>query len=115
MFLLDKLVLALTKNGESKKAFRVLEKLKQEGKIGEYHFNFWAEKIDIIQGKIAEGVLPIPENISDCKRNFEDVLSRMSDEEKSGNKELIDVFNTMLDQVEPSQMGDKKPNLMVLM
>jgi hypothetical protein len=115
MFLLDKLVLALTKNGESKKAFRILEKLKKEEKIGEYHFDFCAEKIDIIQCKIDDGILPIPENISDCKRNFEDVLGQMSDVEKSGNKELIDVFNTMLDQVEPSQMGDKMPSLMVLM
>lgn len=115
MFLLDKLVLALTKNGEAKKAIRLLEKLKKQEKIGDYHVSFWREKIEIIQGKIDEGVLPIPENISDCKRNFDDVFSQLSDEEKAENQNLIEVFNTMLDQVEPSQMGDKQPSLMVLM
>lgn len=115
MFLLDKLVLALTKNGEGKKAIRLLEKLKKQEKIGDYHVSFWEEKIEVIQGKIDEGVLPIPENISDCKRNFDDVFSQLSDEEKAENDSLIEVFNTMFDQVEPSEMGDKQPSLMVLM
>lgn len=115
MFLLDKLVLALTKNGEAKKAIRTLESLKKKERIGDYHINFWKEKVDIIQGKIEEGVLPIPQNISDCKRNFEDVLRQLSEEDKIKNEELIQVFNTMLAQVEPSKMGDKQPSLMVLM
>lgn len=115
MFLLDKLLLALTKNGEGKKAQKLLSKLRKEEKIGDYHLRFWLEKLEVIQGKIDEGILPIPENISDCKRNFDDVLSQLTSFEKAENQALIDVFDTMLSQVEPSDMGDKVPNLMVLM
>jgi hypothetical protein len=115
MALLDKLLLALTKNGEGKKAIKLLEKLKKKGNIGIEHVDFWKKKIQTIQSKIEEGILPIAENISDCKRNFYDVYEEMTENERNENKDLIEVFNIMLDQIEPSDMGQKKPNLMILM
>lgn len=115
MFLLDKLFLALTKNGEGKKAIRLLHKIKSKENISDYHVDFWMEKINLIQKKINENLLPIPKNIADCKRNFNDVLSQLTEEEKDKNSILINVFNTMLDQVEPSEMGEMQPNLIILM
>ena len=115
MYHLDKSVLALTKNGEISKALRILEKLRKNNQIDENCVSFWKEKLSLIQEKIDEDILPIPKNISDCKRNFDDVISLMSSEEKKANEKLINVFNIMLDQIEPSEMGDKKPNLLILM
>lgn len=115
MFLLDKLLLAQTKCGEIKKAFRLLDKLRGKGKLPESHVEFWKEKLTTIQLKMDAGILPIPRNISDCKRNFEDVLANVSELDKVENSELIRVFEIMLAQVEPSDMGDKVPDLMVLM
>lgn len=115
MYHLDKLVLALTKNGEISKALKILEKLRGNNQIDVNSMIFWREKLELIQEKIDEDILPIPKDISDCKRNFDDVLSKMSSEEKKANEKLINVFNIMLNQIEPSEMGDKKPNLIILM
>jgi len=115
MFILDKILLAYTKNGEIKKARRLLEKLQKQGALPQSHVEFWKEKIQIIQEKLEAGILPVSENISDCRRNFENVLSQMNESEKEQNSDLIKVFEVMLAQVEPSDLGDKIPDLVILM
>lgn len=115
MFLLDKLLLAQVKNGEGKKSLKLLDKLQKESRLPRSHVEFWKMKLRKIQGKMDLGVLPIPENISDCRRNFEDVLAQMSASEKIENSDLIMVFETMLAQIKPSEMGGKVPDLMILM
>lgn len=114
IFLLDKLLLAQTKSGEGKKSLRLLDERCAQGKLSKAHLKFRKEKLREIQKKMDSGVLPISENISDCRRNLEDILLQMSASDRIENSELIKVFETMLAQIEPSAMGDKVPNLVIV-
>lgn len=104
MGILHKYFLALTKNNQRDKARRLLYKLKKQNKITQDQFQYWEESINKISSNINN--LPIPKNISDCKRNFDNVLSSMDIQERELNSQLIEIFNTLLDSVTPSEMDN---------
>lgn len=107
--ILHKYLLALVKNGKKNKAYRVLNEARKNG-ISEYLYTH--EKYSIV--KILEGIkkdeLPIPQTIEDCKRNYNGVLRTLDSKEIAENSGLITIMDTLLSQVEPSEMGDKIPD-----
>lgn len=102
--LLQKYLLALTKNNQREKARRLIKRLYKKSVINDFQYEFWEKTINQISGNLSE--LPVPKSIEDCKRNFDDVLSSMDEADKEYNSRLIDIFNILLDKVEPSEMGD---------
>ncbi|MBU3073861.1 hypothetical protein [Clostridium estertheticum] len=106
---LHRYLLALVKSGRKTKAYRVLDEAKKNG----INDNLYIYEKDSI-GKIVEGMnkneLPIPQKIEDCKRNYNNVLKTLDSHEIEENSGLITIMDTLLKQIEPSQMGDKIPD-----
>lgn len=102
--LLKKYLLALTKNNQREKARRLIKRLYKKSTIDKYQYEYFESTINIIAEKISE--LPIPKSIEDCKRNFDDVISSMEEDDKRCNSRIIDIFNILLNNVIPSEMGD---------
>ncbi|MFT5594290.1 MAG: hypothetical protein ACI8SR_002679 [Oceanicoccus sp.] len=101
---LHKYLLALTKNGQREKARRLIKKLLKKETIDQDMFTYWENSINVISNNSKN--LPIPKSIEDCKRNFDDVLIILSNEDLSENSRLIEIFNILLESVTPSEMGD---------
>lgn len=101
---LHKYLLALVKNNQRDKARRFLNRMLKNKLINQPHYKFEEKSINAISDDLTN--LPIAKRIEDCKRNFNNVLATLSDEEKHLNKKLIKTISTMLDKVTPSEMGD---------
>lgn len=105
-----KYILALVKSNRSNKASRVLEKYKKKGIID---YDSYVDGRGIIKN-IGVGMkrneLPIPEYIADCRRNFEDVLKQISEQDKKANEGLILIISKLLDEYTPSEMGSFQAN-----
>lgn len=102
--LLKKYLLALTKNNQREKARRLIKRLQKKSAIAKFQYDFFEKTINEIAERLSK--LPIPKSIEDCKRNFDDVISSMGEEDKRCNARLIDIFNILLNKVTPSEMGD---------
>lgn len=114
ILMVHKLLLAYVKNGERKKAINVIKKLKKKNSLNSKWYSRFKKAIDVMDENVKKNILPIPRNIHDCKRNFDDVMKDLSDEEKFLNKELIDIFNIMLQLTTPSELGELQPNELYL-
>ncbi|WP_318417660.1 hypothetical protein [Photobacterium leiognathi] len=99
-----KYLLALVKNGQREKARRLLKKLKKSNVLNAYQYDWWEDSVNTIYRDLDN--LPIAKNIEDCKRNFNNVLSSMSEDDKEENHKFIKIVSTMLDKVDASEMGD---------
>ncbi|MTI48078.1 MAG: hypothetical protein FH761_09560 [Firmicutes bacterium] len=105
-----KYIIALVKSNKSNKAKNILKKYKKKGTIDYVIYEMEMQSIKLISEGMNRDKLPIPKVIGDCKRNFEEVLSKISDEEKQENKGLINIINTLLAQYDASEMGDLESN-----
>lgn len=106
--LLWKLAMATLKEGNRNKALRDVDTWGKKGLISKADTDLWKSELNKLHD--VQELLPIALNIADCKRNFDDCLRGISEEEKKINKELISLFEIMLDQIKPSEMGGKQPN-----
>lgn len=111
MGLLDKLLLALIKDNKRNKAFRILDKLGKDRILPDEDIFYWKERLTDIENEMRKGNLPIANDIYDCKRNLDDLVSKMSEVNQNNNKELIEILNTMLEQVIPSDWNDNTQNI----
>lgn len=107
--LLDKYLMALLKDNKKNKAFKKIDSLLKANLITPADSKYLKDKLNIINKDIINGTLPIAKDISDCKRNFNHCISNLSDIEKEKNSKLINIFNIMLEQAEPSSMEGLKP------
>lgn len=103
--LLHKYVLACVKNGGRNKIRRKLASLYKSKKINTSFYEYEIRSIDAIESGIVNNELPVAKIIGDCKRNFIDVMQKIEESELIENERLIKIIETLLDQVEPTDMG----------
>ncbi|WP_268798558.1 hypothetical protein [Pseudomonas huanghezhanensis] len=106
--LLHKWCLACVKSGGREKARRKLHNLFKKNKISESTFDFETKSINEITLRMSKGELPVPKSHEDFARNLNDVLSKLSPESKSTNKELISILERMVEKIQPSEFGTLK-------
>lgn len=108
--LLWKWALALIKDNKKTKALRKVDDWTKKQLISQEDAKEWKNGLNAIHQKSRQELLPIAQNAADCKRNFNDCLKTINQAEKNANQELIELFHIMLDQITPSEMGNKIPN-----
>ena len=57
-----------------------------------------------ISDGIRRGELPVPKNLMDVRRNFNEVLKKFSSAERCRNARLISIIERLLLEIEPSEM-----------
>lgn len=105
-FLLHKYVLACVKNNRARKIKRRLSDLLKKEKITSDLYFFEVSTIQAIERGMASRELPIPNNLADCSRNFAAVLKVISPDELLQNERLIEIIKRLLEEVQPSEIGD---------
>lgn len=103
--LLHKYCLACTKNGKFSKARRRLDNLLKKRLITDELHQFEVESIKRISNAIRADQIPVPMNMGDCARNFQNVLATTSDGDRIENARLIKIFDKLLENISPSQMN----------
>lgn len=108
--LLDKYILACTKNNRGNQIKKKLKELDKENIIDSKFYNFQLKSVRSIEDGMKRNELPIPKTMEDCKRNLNSVTTSLEQNEVNENQELIDIMNTLLENVEPSKIEDFKEN-----
>ncbi|WP_433595149.1 hypothetical protein [Lysinibacillus xylanilyticus] len=108
--ILHKYILALVKNGQKNKAKNLLRKKYEKGLIEEDVYYLEIKVIQTISEGIEKNELPVPLTINDCKRNFDSVINSLDDYDRNENYELIKIISTLLNEINPSELGTFIPN-----
>lgn len=105
-FLIHKYILACVKNNNTKKAIKFLEDQANKSIITKDEYAFELATIDAIKSGVDSKKLPIAKNLSDARRNLTEVLGTLSEDEKTADARLISIVERLLEEVEPSEMGE---------
>lgn len=108
--LLDKYILACTKNNRINHITKKLKELNKNNIIDSVFYNFQLKSIKAIEEGMKKNELPIPKNMKDCKRNLNSVINKLDQNEINDNQELIDIMNILLENVQPSKIESFKEN-----
>lgn len=103
-FLIHKYMLACVKNANHNKAKRFLADRRRKGDISEEQLQFELRSLQAISDGIRRGELPVPKNLMDVRRNFNEVLKKISSAERCRNARLISIIERLLLEIEPSEM-----------
>jgi hypothetical protein len=108
--LLDKYIIACTKNNRINQIKKKLKELNKKNIIDSVFYSFQLKSIQAIEQGMKKNELPIPKTMEDCKRNLNSVINTLDENEINDNQELIDIMNTLLENVEPSKIESFKEN-----
>ncbi|WP_413508267.1 hypothetical protein [Serratia proteamaculans] len=108
--LLWKWCLACLKDNKISKARRKMQELAKNGLITKSTCLEFDLNLEKIKSAIDNDELPIPNNRADFVRNLSNLLNEhnISSESKLINARLINILQSMADQIEPSSMGHYK-------
>lgn len=108
--LFHKYLIALVKDGKWNKAKRELNEAFKKNLITKDKYEFESKSNIIINDKKLENKLPIADNLNDIKRNFKSVMDSLSKNEIEENIGLIKLILILIEDIEPSDMGNTIPD-----
>ena len=108
--LFHKYLIALIKDDKWNKAKRELDKALKKNLITKDQYEFESKSNIAINDKKLENKLPIADSLNDIKRNFKSVMDSLSKNEIEENIVLIKLILILIEDIEPSDMGNTIPD-----